>query len=121
MMVKGFTPITRAACTYSLLRSTSVAPRTVRAYCTQSDSAMDTISTHTARSLRMSGGTRPRTMPNTSNAIRIDGKVSCTSAMRMMIVGPAAAIAGKKAQHDADHHGQSITADTPTNSEMREP
>ena len=35
MMRSGATPTTRAACTYSLLRSTSVEPRTVRAYCTQ--------------------------------------------------------------------------------------
>ena len=34
-MRSGATPVTRAACTYSLLRSTSVEPRTVRAYCTQ--------------------------------------------------------------------------------------
>ena len=32
MMRSGATPITRAACTYSLLRSTIVEPRTVRAY-----------------------------------------------------------------------------------------
>ena len=31
MMASGWRPMTRAACTYSLLRSTSVEPRTVRA------------------------------------------------------------------------------------------
>src|SRR5690606_28611888 len=35
MIRQGFTPMTRAACTYSLPCSTSVEPRTVRAYCTQ--------------------------------------------------------------------------------------
>ena len=45
MMRSGDTPMTRAACTYSLLRSTSVEPRTVRAYCTQPDSAIARIST----------------------------------------------------------------------------
>ena len=44
-MRSGDTPITRAACTYSLLRSTSVEPRTVRAYCTQPVSAIAMIST----------------------------------------------------------------------------
>ena len=39
MMPSGATPITRAACTYSLFFSTIVEPRTVRAYCTQFDSA----------------------------------------------------------------------------------
>ena len=38
-MVKGPMPIRRAACTYSLLRSTSVEPRTVRAYCTPARNA----------------------------------------------------------------------------------
>ena len=41
MMRSGETPVTRAACTYSLLRSTSVEPRTVRAYCTQPVSEID--------------------------------------------------------------------------------
>ena len=35
MISSGDRPITRAACTYSLFFSTSVEPRTVRAYCTQ--------------------------------------------------------------------------------------
>src|SRR4029450_7487523 len=45
MMRSGATPVTRAACTYSLLRSTSVDPRTVRAYCTQPVSVIDRIRT----------------------------------------------------------------------------
>ena len=49
MMRPGETPITRAACTYSLLRSTMVEPRTVRAYGTQPVSEMAKISTPKAR------------------------------------------------------------------------
>jgi hypothetical protein len=61
MMRSGATPITRAACTYSLLRSTSVEPRTVRAYCTQPVSEMATISTPKASVSCASGNiARPR-------------------------------------------------------------
>ena len=45
MILNGDTPITRAAWMYSLFFSTSVEPRTVRAYCTQPDSAIARIST----------------------------------------------------------------------------
>ena len=44
-MPQGATPMTRAACTYSLLFSTIVEPRTVRAYCTQLDRPMANTST----------------------------------------------------------------------------
>ena len=47
-MLAGWRPITRAAWTYSLPFSTIVAPRTTRAYCTQSDRPMATISTQIA-------------------------------------------------------------------------
>ena len=40
MIFNGRSPISRAASTYSLLRSTSVTLRTVRAYCTQNDRPM---------------------------------------------------------------------------------
>ena len=79
-------PIRRAACTYSLLRSTSVAPRTTRANCTQSDSPMARISTQIAIWSRCSIGITPRATPKIRSATRIDGKVSCTSATRMMTV-----------------------------------
>ena len=46
MMPSGATPMTRAACTYSLFFSTIVEPRTVRAYCTQFDSPIARTSTH---------------------------------------------------------------------------
>ena len=45
MIASGWMPNRRAACTYSLLRSTSVEPRTVRAYCTQPETPIDSTST----------------------------------------------------------------------------
>ena len=73
----------RAACTYSLLRSTSVEPRTVRAYCTQPVRAIAMISTLKANeSLALGNSARPT--PEMSSAISIDGKDSITSHTRMM-------------------------------------
>ena len=85
MIASGRTPMTRAACTYSLLRSTSVEPRTVRAYCTQFDSADgdDQHGDGDARRAR-SRGSATRATPSISSAIRIAGNESCTSATRMM-------------------------------------
>ena len=45
MIANGETPITRAACTYSLFFSTITEPRTVRAYCTQKLRPMEKTST----------------------------------------------------------------------------
>ncbi|KAG0737135.1 hypothetical protein G6F24_018068 [Rhizopus arrhizus] len=84
MITGDATPITRAACTYSRFFSTSVEPRTVRAYCGQPASAMAPISTGNAISSCISRGTAARATPSISNAIRIAGKDSCTSAIRMM-------------------------------------
>ena len=50
MMASGRRPMTRAACTYSLFFSTSVEPRTVRAYCTQPDMPIARTSTGIAMS-----------------------------------------------------------------------
>ena len=74
MMRSGATPITRAACTYSLLRSTIVEPRTVRAYCTQpvSEIAMHQHGER-ERVVRVRGTARGP-MPSIRSAIRIDGK-----------------------------------------------
>ena len=47
MMASGGMPMTRAAWTYSLFFSTSVEPRTVRAYCTQPDTPIARTSTYT--------------------------------------------------------------------------
>ena len=78
------TPITRAACTYSLFFSASVELRTVRAYCTQSDRPIATTSTYTAILSCSAGGTTPLNTPKISSATRIAGKLNCTSAMRMI-------------------------------------
>ncbi|MNR02662.1 hypothetical protein D3C85_1185230 [compost metagenome] len=78
------TPITRAACTYSRFFSTSVEPRTVRAYCGQPASAMAPISTGNAISSCMSRGTAARATPSIKSAIRMAGNDNCTSATRMM-------------------------------------
>ena len=77
-------PITRAACTYSRLFSTIVEPRTVRAYCTQLAAAIAKTSTKSATSACTSRGSTARATPSISNAIRIAGNDSCTSATRMM-------------------------------------
>ncbi len=52
----------------------------------------------------VSGGSALAT-PSISSAIRMAGKVSCTSAMRMMMLSvPAADIAGDEADRDANGH-----------------
>src|SRR6185312_8758148 len=85
MMASGWRPMMRAAWTYSLPRSTMVEPRTVRAYCTQKERPIDRISTSSARLSWNSRGTMPRMMPSTSKAMRMAGKLSWISAMRMMM------------------------------------
>ena len=84
MIAMGPTPITRAACTYSRFFSTSVEPRTVRAYCTQPDAAIANTSTTNAMFSSAFLNTA-RATPSISSAIRIAGNDNCTSAMRMMI------------------------------------
>ena len=61
-----------------------VAPRTVRANCAQLASPIARISTQTAAPSCWLGGMSPRAMPKISRAMRMAGKESCTSAMRMM-------------------------------------
>ena len=64
--------------------STSVEPRTVRAYCTQNDRPIEsTITQNTTCSLRCSPNSA-REVPSISIAIRIAGKVLWMSAARMM-------------------------------------
>ncbi len=61
MIASGRMPITRAACTYSLFFSTSVEPRTVRAYCTQFEIPIAKISTNSATGpVRIARQHRPR-------------------------------------------------------------
>ena len=76
------TPVTRAACTYSLLRSTSVVPRTVRAYCTQPVSVIEMMSTPKA-TLVCALGKSARPTPAIKSATKIGGKDSITSQMRI--------------------------------------
>ena len=82
MMRRGGTPVTRAACTYSLLRSTSVEPRTVRAYCTQPVREIDRISTPKATDSCASGNIA-RPTPAISKATRMAGNESMTSHIRI--------------------------------------
>jgi hypothetical protein len=58
------------------LRSTIVAPRTVRANCTQSDRPMATISTQIAMSVAIGGRGEALGDPKIRRATRIGGKVS---------------------------------------------
>ena len=84
MIPSGEMPITRAAWTYSLFFSTIVEPRTVRAYCTQLAAPIAKISTKSATLECASRGSTARATPSISNAIRIAGNDSWTSATRMM-------------------------------------
>ncbi len=86
MMTHVGSPISLAARTYSLFDSTRVEPRTVRAYCTQNDSPIARTRTVNAESSRLRSGNSPRAVPSMRSAIRIDGKVSWMSAIRMMSV-----------------------------------
>ena len=85
MMPSGRMPMTRAAWMYSLFFSTSVDPRTVRAYCTQFEMPMAKMSTNNAIGPPcVSRGRTARATPSIRSAIRIAGNESWTSAMRMM-------------------------------------
>ena len=96
----GGTPMTRAACTYSLLRSTSVEPRTVRAYCTQPRDA-DREDQHVDRDRRRGSpaAATPRTTPSISSAIRIAGK-------RQLHVGDAHDARRRRAADDSPRAGR---------------
>src|SRR6218665_2598704 len=72
----------RAACTYSLLRWTSVEPRTVRAYCTPPVSEIDRIST-TKASDSWACGNSTRPTPAITKPTRIGGKDTITSPSRL--------------------------------------
>jgi hypothetical protein len=103
-----------------LLRSTSVEPRTVRAYCTQPVSVMEMISTPKA-TVSCALGNSARPTPAMSSATRMGGKLSITSHRRMRkAVDPAAEEAGQQAEHHADAIDSS-TDTSPTTSEMRAP
>ena len=84
MIRTGDRPITRAAWTYSLFFSTRTEPRTVRAYCTQKLRPMAPMMTNMAISSWRCTEMMPRTTPSISRATRIAGKVSWTSATRMI-------------------------------------
>ena len=84
MIEIGRRPMTRAACTYSLFFSTIVEPRTVRANCTQFDSPIAKMSTRSATSSCTARGRSVFAKPNSSSATSTAGKLSCTSATRMM-------------------------------------
>ena len=120
MMRDGATPITRAACTYSLLRSTIVEPRTVRAYCTQPDSEIAMISTANA-SVSCAFGKSARPTPSISSAIRIDGNDSITSQIRMINASTLPPAKPDSSPSPTPTTTDTITDASPTNNEMRGP
>ena len=72
-----------------MLFSTIVEPRTVRAYCTQNDRPIETTM---SRIVAFTSSDPPKAAlatPSTTSAIRMAGKVSCTSATRMISVSRA--------------------------------
>ena len=106
MMRSGETPVTRAACTYSLLRSTSVEPRTVRAYCTQPVSEIARISTPKATVVCASGNSaRPTPAISKRDQDRRERQHHVAQPHEEG-VEPAADEAGQQAQRDADQHRQ---------------
>ncbi len=117
----GRTPMTRAAWMYSLLRSTKVIARTVRAYCTQKDSAIAAIRTKGAISGWASRGSTPRATPSINSAIRMAGKLSFTSATRMMIVSVSPPRQPAVRPSATPVESASSTAETPTTSDSRDP
>src|SRR5579862_2317710 len=117
----GCTPMTRAAWMYSLLRSTRVEPRTVRAYCTQADNAIARTSTYSAISPCTSRGKTLRATPSISSAIRIAGKLNCTSAIRMMTVSAMPPRQPAIRPSVTPRISDRITADSPTISDKRAP
>src|SRR6218665_1526172 len=120
MMRSGATPATRAACTYSLLRSTSVEPRTVRAYCTQPVSEIDRISTPKASdSWACGNSTRPT--PAISKATRMGGKESITSHSRISTASIQPPRKPASRPRDTPSATDSSTETMPTTSEMRAP
>src|SRR6218665_77136 len=120
MMRSGATPATRAACTYSLLRSTSVEPRTVRAYCTQPVSEIDRISTPKASdSWACGNSTRPT--PAISKATRMGGKDSITSHNRISTASIQPPRKPASRPRDTPSATDSSTETRPTTSEMRAP
>ncbi len=103
IMRNGDTPVTMAASTYSLPRSTRTRPRTVRAYCTQKEAAIATTRTGMASRSWVARSTTVRVIPSMRSAMRIAGKPSCTSAMRMIDgIEKAAEITADKSKHDPD-------------------
>jgi hypothetical protein len=112
--------VTRAACTYSLLRSTSVEPRTVRAYCTQPVSEIEMMSTPKA-SESLACGNSARPTPAISSATRIGGNDSITSHSRMRKVSSQPPKKPANRPSTTPTKTDSTTDTTPTISEMRAP
>ena len=120
MMRRGATPVTRAASTYSLLRSTSVEPRTVRAYWTQPVSEMAMINTPSAR-YSLPFGNSARLTPAMSSAIRMAGKDSITSHTRMMKASTMPPRKPARSPSPTPTTTDSTTDANPTSSEIRAP
>mmetsp|Transcript_9617 Transcript_9617/g.22304 ORF Transcript_9617/g.22304 Transcript_9617/m.22304 type:complete len:250 (-) Transcript_9617:6741-7490(-) len=120
MMRSEPTPMTRAASTYSLLRSTSVEPRTVRAYCTQPVSAMASTRT-TKASASGAWGNRLRAMPLIINATRMDGKDSITSQTRITRASTRPPTKPANKPRLTPNSMDSSTEAMPTSSDMRVP
>ena len=120
MMRSEDTPVTRAACTYSLLRSTMVEPRTVRAYCTQPVSVIDTIKTPSAR-LSGAFGNTARPTPAISSATRMAGNDNITSHKRISAASTQPPRKPASRPSTTPMTTDRITDANPTASEMRAP
>ena len=120
MMRQLDTPVTRAACTYSLPRSTMVLPRTVRAYCTQPVSEMAMISTPKAND-SLASGNSARPTPAISSAIRMAGKDSITSHTRIRKASIQPPLKPAMSPSATPTMTEMMTEATPTTSEMRAP
>ena len=112
--------MTRAACTYSLLRSTIVEPRTVRAYWTQPVSEIATISTANA-SVACAFGNSARPTPSISSAMSSAGNDSMTSQTRMISASSLPPTKPDSRPSVTPISTEKKTDAMPTNNEMREP
>ena len=95
--------------------------RTVRAYCTHPEIPIAKIRTNCAIFSNAALGSATRTMPLISSAIRIAGKESCTSAMRMIRASSRPPTYPETRPSVTPSTIANSTAVMPTASEMRAP
>ena len=107
MMRLGRTPMIRAASTYSLRRSTMVEARTMRAYCTQPVSAID--STRIAAEKLSRSDWRQQLAEHRAHQDRDQQRRDRQHRVadpHQQVVEPPAEEAGHQPDRDADRHGE---------------